>query len=622
MYNPKEIEKLSSKWRGSYRQNDDLGQFCKRFVYGDQWSQADIRSRNERSEESIIFNLLQKEMSRVKGESQALELGLDIHVNPNTVDENIVKEGRAILEKIILCNDHLHAFREVLNQVFDHGYGALLVTTKLYKEGEPSEIPHLTVVKDVTQCFWDVECETDFKIDGRYCGINYEVDRREFFPKVSSLNGEKVRVTDFWYREKKCIDWSYTQNGKWVQGNLKNALARKKISDHQVKFMRIADGEVVEGPVDYYTRSLLPLVYWKGEETTFNDGNCSRVKTVPFSLPLLDVQTMINCIGSAITSRVKKLGSTKYIMTPSMVRGKESFFKEFTKLSGVVIANENEDNSTPQPIVLPPEPLDGTLLNAFSLALQVMDTLSGATPAQSGEQGSPTNAGLHRQIMQANILRNVIKDNHLRAINVVGKILKEMVPQVMIEERDIGGGFIVNKKGPLNTPSSPQIINDLNILFSKLDFQIKAGPSSEAQKAAHQIMLKELFSTNPQLAQFFGDAFVESFNVPNIEDYKRRMSALMPPGIQEVGEGTMSIDEFRKMQQEQQQQMQQQQNGQSELEREELELERQKINGDQLLRQEEINIKKQKLQSQMAKDSKNLQIKEVQAVGKLNNANG
>ena len=174
-----------------------------------------------------------------------------------------------------------------------------------------------------------------------------------------------------------------------------------------------------------------------------------------------------------------------------------------------------------------------------------------------------------------------------------------------------------SKKGALNTPSAPQIINDIDELFSKLDFEVCYGASSEAEKAANLIAIKEILSTNPQIAPYFADEFAENLNTANSDVLKRRMQALMPPGIQEVGDGKMTIEEYRQMQQQQAEQQQQAAQQQPNLQQEKLQLDKEKIQGDLKIKQEELELKKAKLQTQAQKDSTNLQIKAAQTAGKL-----
>ena len=74
--------------------------------------------------------------------------------------------------------------------------------------------------------------------------------------------------------------------------------------------------------------------------------------------------------------------------------------------------------------------------------------------------------------MQGNILQNVILSHHLRAINEVGCVLREMIPNVIIEQRNLGEGLTVNEREATHTPSSPEIRNDIKELFSGVDFSI------------------------------------------------------------------------------------------------------------------------------------------------------
>ena len=413
------------------------------------------------------------------------------------------------------------------------------------------------------------------------------------------------------------MNWYYTQAGKWTDVEPDYFLIKKKLRTHQVKFMRIVDGTISEGPIDYYTASKLPLVYWKGLEGYLKNGpqgGMHRTKTLPFIYNLVDSQAFTNYVGSAIVGRLKKLGGTKVIVTDQMIDGKENFWNDFNRKTGVMQVNENDEGMMPQPMVLQPDSLDANLLNALQISMQLMDQLAGINPAQQGqEQGVATNAGLHRQIMQGNILQNVILSNHLRAINETGRVLKEMLPNVLIEERQIGDGLIVNQKGKLHTPSNPEVINDVRELCSKIDFSIEYGASSDAEKAANLVAIKEILSTNPQIAPYFADEFAANLNTANSDVLKRRMEALMPPGIQKVGEGLMSLEEYQQMQQQQQEQAQKQPSP----EQQSLDLQKQKIQGDQQIKQAELQLKAQKLQQQRAKDAQNLKIKEVGVLAKM-----
>ena len=355
-------------------------------------------------------------------------------------------------------------------------------------------------------------------------------------------------------------------------------------------------------------------MYWKGLEGSLKYGAFRKTKTIPFIYNLVDAQSFTNYVGSAIVGRLKKLGGTKVIVTDQMIEGKENFWSDFNRRSGVLQVNESDEGLMQQPMMLTPDQLDANLLNAFQMSMQVMDQLAGINPAQQGQQQQvTTNAGLHRQIMQGNILQNVILSNHLRAINETGRILKQMIPEVIIEERDIGQGLSVNQKTPNHTPSSPEIRNDIRELFFQFDFSIDYGASSDAEKASNLVAIKEIISTNPNIAPYFADEFATNLNTANSDKLKRRMEALMPPGIQEVGEGLMSVEEYRQMQQQQAQEQQKQPS----YEQQQLDLEKQKIEGDHQLKQADLQLKAQKMQQQGAKDVQNLKIKEVGVLSKL-----
>lgn len=616
MYQPKEIEDFYSAWRGYYRENDDRGESCMNYVFGDQWSNSIVQDRALRGEESLMFNIAQKHLLRVKGEAENLELSLQ--VKGQNIDPKLLREGRYVLDHMILCNDHLSAFQKVLNQVYDYGYGVLLISTKQCSPEIPSEQPYLQVLTDPRKAFFDPQCEDDFKTEGRFCGVRYTIPIKDLIKpdqKTATQRSDKTcDVIDFWYREPYEETWQFNKKGHWSQAEEGEFFIKKKLLKHRIKFMRIIDGEIQEGPIDYYTQNKLPMVYWKGLEGSLRQGAQRRTKTIPFIYNLVDAQSFTNYVGSAIVGRLKKLGGTKVIVTDQMIEGKENFWNDFNRRSGVMQVNESDEGLMQQPMMLPPDQLDANLLNAFQMSMQVMDQLAGINPAQQGQQQQvTTNAGLHRQIMQGNILQNVILSNHLRAINEVGRVLRQMIPEVVIEQRDIGQGLVVNQKQPDHTPSSPVIRNDIRELFSKLDFSIEYGASSDAEKAANLVAIKEILSTNPNIAPYFADEFANNLNTANSEKLKRRMEALMPPGIQEVGEGLMSVEEYRQMIQQQQAEQQKQPS----LEQQQLDLQKQKVQGDQQLKQTDLQLKAAKMQQQGAKDAQNLKIKEAGVLAKM-----
>ena len=142
---------------------------------------------------------------------------------------------------------------------------------------------------------------------------------------------------------------------------------------------------------------------------------------------------------------------------------------------------------------------------------------------------------------------------------------------------------------------------------------IEYGASSDAEKAANLIAIKEILSTNPNIAQYFADEFAANLNTANSDILRRRMEALMPPYIRDVGVGNMSIEEYHEMIKQQQEQAQQQPS----MEQQQLELQKAKLQGDQQIKQQELALKQAKLKEQSAKDAQNLKIKAGAVVAKM-----
>lgn len=605
-YSSQKIKSCYESWQAYYSKNIEVGDTCLRYSLGNQWSGETTEDRALIGEESYVFNLALKHLLRVKGEAQRLDLALKI--KGENIKPDLLKEGRYILEHLLIAGDNAQAFSKVLSYVYDYGYSALLVTTKQDTPGQPSEIPSLQAIENPKKAFFDPACQSQFKTDGRFCGVCYEVPKDDFFNLSKELrekNSDTVSITDFWYREPYQETWYLNQSGSWVSTKPPNYLITKKVVSFRVKYMRLVDEEIYQKPIDYYTDDKLPLVYWRGIEGNYYDSINKKVQTMPYLFNLMDCQSLINHVGSSIVGKLKKMGGAKVIVTDKMIEGKEAFWEGYEKSSGIIQINETDEGGVNNPVFVPENPLDASLLNTFQTALQVMDQLAGINPAQQGEQlNNATNAGLHRQIMQGNILQNVILANHIASINEVGRILKQMIPKVVFEDRTLANGYRVNYMGKNHTPSKPQIRNDLKELFCSVDYEITYGASSDAERENNLMAIREVMQTNPNLTPYLVDEFVNNLNTANKDVLARRVRALMPPGIREVGEGLMTIEEYQEQQKKQEAEQQQ-----PDIPQQKLELDKQKFETEAQFKQQELDMKKQKMQQQGMKDVTNLQIK-------------
>lgn len=613
-----EIKGYVEAWRAFYDDNDSRGELCKRYVSGEQWDSRVVRERRNRGEESLVFNMAQRALLRVKGEAAKLELSLKIC--GDNIDPKILKEGKKILERFIIGNDHMRAFNDVLNNVYDYGYGVILVTTREENPHFPSEIPHIVSINNPKKAFFDVTCDSSNKTNGRFCGIEYSLPKKmlskEDKKKVTGNSGI-CSLIDFWYREPYEETWIYNDEGKWVNTDVPNdkILKKKVMRKYKIKFIRTFDGIIYDKPKDGFTDTVLPMVYWKGVESYMADEAGSKtVKTVPYIFSIMDAQSFTNYCGSAIVGRLKKMGGSKVIVTPNMIQGKENYWSDFNNFNGVLQVNEGDDGVMGKPFIIPSESLDGTLVQTFGIGMQMIDQLAGINAAQQGDASGSvvTNAGLHRQIMQGNILQNHLLDNHLHAINEVGKIIKEMLPKVVFEERDLGEGIAVNKIGRTHTATNNEVRNDIKELCSKAIW-ISYGASSEAEREANLTAVQNLISTNPSLAPYFIDIYAKNLNTSDRDELIRRVQALMPPGVKAVGEGSMTEEEFQQKAQEQQKQ--------PSIEQQKLDLEKERMEMLAKVKEAELKLKYMKAQMQANKDGQNLNIKKVSLLDKIEKGN-
>lgn len=621
-YDYREILELQKTWEAAYETNYETGERSVDFVSGNQWAFHERRKRADVNEMSHVFNMIQKYMLKVKGEAEKLELRLKIE---GAKDPKLLSEGKKVLEHYILHNDNLSAFRKALMNVYDFGFGAVLVGTKNIGclEKGPEIIPSVVNISNLRKVFFDTSAMSNCKTDGRFCGLMYVVPRGYYSKRglneelfSGDAEEENQRIIEFWYREPREKLFYMHADGIWRKERVKNALGKTKVRSHQVKYMKIVNGKVVQKPVDYWTRDKLPIVYWKGMESKIG----ADVKTAPYAFSMADAQMFVNLSVSAMVTRINRLGGTKYVVTPEMIQGKEKEWENINKQSGIILMNSSTNDglgeiSQTAPQVIPPEPIDPNLVNSVNLSLQLMDQLSGLNAAQQGQgEGgvAVTNAGLHRQIMQGNVVQNVILQNHLEGINEVGAILRQVIPNVIYGEKKIADNLYVNHKPETFSPSNCQLRNDIKRVFGEIDFSLDYGASSEAEKASNLAAADAILQRVPQAFNLIGDEYIENMNTSNSDVLKRRFETQMDPDVQKVGAGEMSLEEYRQKKQQEQQQQEQT----PPIEQQKLDLEKQKVEMAAQHKQQEIGIKQAKLENQVKKDGANVKLKAAGIVAK------
>jgi hypothetical protein len=131
-------------------------------------------------------------------------------------------------------------------------------------------------------------------------------------------------------------------------------------------------------------------------------------------------------------------------------------------------------------------------------------------------------------------------DNLSRAIRHGGRILLDLIPKVYNTERIIrvlgpdGSAMNVPLKQSVSVEGEERIF-DLGA--GRYDLVVSAGPSFASRREEAAAQMTELIRVYPAAAPILGDLLVKNMDWPESEEVSERLHAMLPPQLQQGGEG-------------------------------------------------------------------------------------
>lgn len=153
-------------------------------------------------------------------------------------------------------------------------------------------------------------------------------------------------------------------------------------------------------------------------------------------------------------------------------------------------------------------------------------------------------------------------DNLSKSIAHTGRILVNLIPKIYDTERVIRviGADGESKNIPLKQQTEHKgIARIFDLGIGKYDVAVDTGPSftTQREEAANQMI--ELIRSYPNAAPIIGDLLAKNLGWPDSEEISRRLKAMLPPQIQQLGSEEGLPPEVMQKNQQMQQQLQQMQ---------------------------------------------------------------
>jgi hypothetical protein len=604
-----------TSYYSTYSQYINEASFQRSFGYGvSQWRQDQRNLFDQLKMPTLQKNELAKHIKSAVAEFAANPPDLEVKCyNPDT-DPQVVKQYQKLVRTIEEKSGDakLHAYEDMLRTGLSP---ALFLSVDYENDHDFAQTIEMKYI-DYEAFYFDVAAQHPTKKDGDFVGYLRRVSKDYFertWPKsepntinVLSYTGtasdqwifnrmeEEVIIAHHFKKEwgaKKTI--YLTNSNRTVNDQSEIILGEEIIGEREIREMEIKcyilnGDEILEKPKTYPV-NFLPLVGCKGYQALIK----GQIFPYSYGHEVHDMQRLQNFTMSQVGAAALYLRRNKTIWDKATVNQQTmNTILNNTAPSDVII----EMGKGKPPLHWPSQDMSATLLQLYEGTSNQIDATLGRYETAQGA-GAPTQAGIAKEmeINQANLPIYYYLHPMITALNRVGEILNQLIPEVYINPQPIANK---TDRMEINT-GEPNTLN-FSDEFAAEDYHIyiKAGASFTIQRETYRKSMDMIYSRAPQELQLLlAPMMFELMDVPNLprlEDIYKKFIALTQPQLYQLLQDVPTAEIEQKVQEALQTQ-QQQQGEQSQMAQSMQQMAMQKEHQTMLIAQMKVELDQQKL---------------------------
>lgn len=563
-----EATKRIGEWEGWFSENTTRAREDKEFVYRDQWTSVDRQQFTKLHKPALTFNKVYDTVRKIVGEQRKNTPSLKVRSINGKASQEALDLRSDIIRSMAYNSKADEAFQTAFSCALVGGFGAVLVTTDYESPYSFNQVPKVNKMQFPERCFWDPRCSEVDKSDGDYCGYLTPMTRESFeaaypdckYPDSFSHNmlmdfywsaKDTIVVCDYYVKEYENTKLFLLDNGASVTEeeyksykkrymeimklnpfllggkSMAEVVQERMTMLHKIRHYKLTESKILEETV--WPSKYLPLVFQDGDSFWIDDKQfvCSFVRHVK------DAQKFLNYVGSEVASQIKNTRREQWLVTPDNIAGNEQLWRLPEVQQGALIAKPDSMSGL-MPQKQPPSEIPQTLLLHFQRASDDIKQILGFYDANLGAPGNEE-SGVAIQNRQLNGASGstVFFDNAERACEQVGRIVLDLLPSIVDNEREISiedkngksKSISVNKKMP-----NGEIQNSLE--GDNYDIEVVVGPSFAVQKQQAMQMLISLLQIPPgPILPLVIDIIAKNMDMDSAPQLADRLRSLVPPEI-------------------------------------------------------------------------------------------
>lgn len=446
--------------------------------------------------------------------------------------------------------------------------------------------------------------------------------------KYDYKDEDYIYVAEFFQikEEKKTIE---DKNGKIGVAGKERKGKTREVSKTKVMRYWLSGREVLEETT--FPGKYIPIVPVYGEEA-WDDGKRNLFSLIRKSK---GAQMMFNLWKSLETEMLLKQPQAPVLAAAGSVENYKDDWIRPDK-SMVLRYDQKDEDGEPynKPERLQPPTIPTGIVNAARETVDDIKATMGMYNASIGRRGTAT-SGIQEQVQQreGDVATYHFGDNLRISINHVGNILVSAVPEIYDTERVIMG---------INLEDEPEQIGingkmvegqekPVDLTKGQYEVRVTTGPSYTTQRQETAAVLSQLFQTQPELMQVYGDLYFKNSDFTGADAMAERAKKLIQKTNPDLIEGEDGQEPPNPQLMQAQQIIQQGAQALQELQQQTVQLQQQlkqaeAANASQKM-QDDLKAQIDKMQSQqriatltISGQEKDLEIQKLKAIGEIDQA--
>ncbi len=560
-----EFKKQIENWHKYFNKNYLRYNEFMKFVFETSISNADQTALDVLKKPSLEFNILESQLSRLRGEFSKHEPSISVRAADGIRPEDLTPEFIKTMEVIqghldeIFFNSSNDAFEyNIYSDILAGGFSAAHVYTDYVNEMSFEQNIKIERAFDPCLTFFDPLARESHKGDGEFCGYLIPKTRAEF---EADFGAEATKSMKFTRQNIEGFNWTYKNQSQEIvlladyYCKVKKREKIIKLSNGHVILKKhyddlleewnsqgfpeqapviISERETIIESIDRYWicedkilkhdktfYKYLPLIFIDGNSVTIKaaaDG-ASEQMTRPFVYQAKGIQRLKNFAGQTVANEIENMIEHKFIVALESIPNDYIEAYKNVQQAGTLAYNAFYKGDVNVPLPAPREvtrvPTPPLVESTFLGTDRVTQTILGTYDSILGVGDKEiSGVAIQQGAMQSNAAAIPYLQGYINGINRLAEIALDLIPKIYVTPRTIPVKKADGKRTYqlINQNDNPDSI-DFHYDSNNLQIKIEAGVSTGVQK---QVAIDKIIGLS-QAIPAFGD-FINSMGLETILD--------------------------------------------------------------------------------------------------------